>query len=91
MGLLGWIVTGFLIGVVARFLVAGPHPLGCIGTVALGMIGSVVGGTMLNVFNGDGFEVASSGFFGSVFGAVIVLVLARLFGGPRARRDPPPR
>lgn len=80
MVVLYWIVTGLIVGIVARFLVKGPHPLGCIGTIGLGILGSLVGGTILNVLSGDGMKMASSGFLGSVFGAVLLLVAARLFG-----------
>ena len=68
-------------------LVPGNPGLGCIGTIALGMIGSLVGGTTLNALTGDGFELAGSGFFGSVFGAVLVLVIARLFRGDSRTRS----
>lgn len=80
MVVLYWIVTGLIVGIVARFLVKGPHPLGCIGAIGLGILGSLVGGTILNVLSGNGMEMASSGFLGSVFGAVLLLVAARLFG-----------
>ena len=69
---------GLIVGAIARTLVRGQHRLGCIGTSALGMLGSIVGGTVVNAFAGRGLEVAPSGFFGSLLGAVIVLVLASL-------------
>lgn len=88
MGLLSWIIPGLIIGVVARFLVRGPHPLGCFGTIGLGILGSIVGGTLLNILSGDGLDVATSGFFGSVFGAVLILVAARYLG--QRNQLPPP-
>ncbi len=88
MGLLSWIIAGLIVGAIARFLVRGPHPLGCIGTIGLGILGSIVGGTVLNVLTGRGLDVAPSGFLGSVFGAVLLLVLARMFG---QRSQPPSR
>lgn len=92
MGLLSWMLAGLIVGAIARFLVRGPHALGCIGTIGLGILGSIVGGTVLSALNGDGFEVRGTNFLGSVFGAVLLLVLARLFGpGQRApQRRPPP-
>ena len=83
MALLSWVLGGLIVGLLAQFVIKGPHNLGCIGTVVLGILGSVVGGTVINGIRGDGFEFAAAGFWGSVFGAMIVLVLARLF-----RRSP---
>ncbi len=78
MGFLLWVLTGLIIGSIAKVLVKGNHDLGCIGTSALGLIGSIVGGTVLNVIAGRGADVAAAGFFGSVLGAVLVLVIAQL-------------
>ncbi|MEZ5343547.1 MAG: GlsB/YeaQ/YmgE family stress response membrane protein [Acidimicrobiales bacterium] len=85
MGILLWLLTGLIVGVIAKTLVKGPQNLGCLGTSVLGGIGSLVGGTVLNVISGRGAEVAASGFLGSIFGAVILLVLARLFRSPTPR------
>ena len=43
------IIFGFVIGVIARFLMPGPQPMGIIFTTLLGIAGSFVGLT-----NGDG-------------------------------------
>lgn len=83
MGVISWLLMGLVVGVLARFLVKGPHRLGCIGTTGLGILGSLVGGTTLNALTGDGFDLAASGFWGSLLGGVLLLVLARLF-----RREP---
>ncbi|MGI9615547.1 MAG: GlsB/YeaQ/YmgE family stress response membrane protein [Acidimicrobiales bacterium] len=88
MGVLSWLFTGLIVGAIARLLVRGPHNLGCIGTSFLGIIGSFIGGTLIGAITGDGFTLQAAGFFGAVAGAVILLVLARLFGGSGR---PPPR
>jgi len=38
-----WIIFGAIVGVVARFLMPGPDPMGWVGTIVLGIIGSFVG------------------------------------------------
>ncbi len=85
MGVLSWIIVGFLVGIVSQWLVKGPRTLGCTGTVILGIVGSLVGGTIWNALTGSGFELQPGGFLASVFGGVTVLVMARLFN-PRAPR-----
>ena len=85
MGIFTWIFVGFFVGLISQWLVKGPHNLGCIGTIVLGIIGSMIGGTIWNAVNGSGFELQTGGFLASVFGAVSLLVLARLFN-PRVRK-----
>lgn len=81
MGIIGWLLTGLIVGAIARLLVSGPHNLGCIGTSVLGILGSIVGGTLFNSLAGNSFDLKPSGFLGAIFGAVALLVVARLVGG----------
>lgn len=81
MGVLAWLLTGLIVGAIARLLVSGPHHFGCIGTAVLGILGSIVGGTLFNALAGNDFELRTSGFLGAVFGAVVLLVIGRLVGG----------
>ena len=89
MGVISWLITGLIVGAIARLLVKGHHNLGCIGTSVLGILGSVVGGTFFNALAGNGFELRSTGFFGAIFGAVVLLVIGRLVSG--GSRAPTPR
>ncbi len=77
MGVLSWIIGGFIIGVLAKWLVRDNPDLGCIGTVALGIAGSLVGGTIANLITGDGFDIAGTGFLGSLIGAIGLLLFIR--------------
>lgn len=43
-GILGYIVGGAVIGVLARFFKPGKDPMGWIMTILLGIVGAVVGG-----------------------------------------------
>jgi uncharacterized membrane protein YeaQ/YmgE (transglycosylase-associated protein family) len=75
---LSWLVVGLLAGAVARFLVPGRDPMGCLGTILLGVIGSFVGGFLWELIQFHQFELRATGFIGSVIGAVVVLLFRRL-------------
>ncbi len=75
---LSYVVIGLLAGAVARFVVPGRDPMGCLGTILLGVIGSFVGGFLWALIQFHRFELRPIGFIGSVVGAVVVLLLRRL-------------
>ncbi len=72
--ILGWIVFGFLVGLIARGLVPGSQPLGCLRTIILGIAGSFVGGAIGYLFQG-GSLIQSSGWIGSMVGAIALLAI----------------
>jgi len=84
MGIIGWIVIGLIAGVIARWLMPGPDPMGWLGTIVLGIVGSLVGGTLLNLLFGGGLELAASGILGSILGALIALWIWRRMRRPAA-------
>jgi uncharacterized membrane protein YeaQ/YmgE (transglycosylase-associated protein family) len=77
MHILGIILIGLVVGLIARFLTPGPNPRGIIVTIVIGIVGAVIatyGGQALGLYQiGE-----PAGFFGSVLGAVVLLVLLRL-------------
>lgn len=82
LNILSWILFGLVVGAIARLLVPGRDPMGCLGTILLGVAGSVVGGFLASLlFTGfrDRFEPA--GFLGAIIGGVIVLLIGRRFRG----------
>jgi len=87
-GILGWLISGLIVGAIARLVVKGPHNLGCLGTSMLGILGSIVGGTLFNALAGNRFALETSGFIGAVFGAVALLVIGRLVSGQNRSRPP---
>lgn len=76
MDLIVWLVIGLVAGALARLLVPGRDPMGLLATLALGLVGSVVGGFLAAALLGDDDGV---GLFGSLVGAVIVLILWNAF------------
>ena len=81
MGILSWIVFGLIAGVIARLLMPGRDPGGCIITMLLGVAGAFVGGFIYRLATGTkvlyfGFDLGS--FAIAVLGAVVILVLYRL-------------
>ncbi len=78
--IIGLIVIGLVAGFLARLLVPGPDPMSVLGTLLLGIIGSFVGGFLGYLIFGadiDDGAVQASGIFGSVVGAIIVLLIWR--------------
>ena len=72
--LIGWIFFGLVVGLIARALVPGEQPMGLFRTMLLGMGGSFVGG-LVGYFIVGGSLIQSSGWIGSIIGAVVVLAL----------------
>jgi Predicted membrane protein len=70
MGIIGWLILGLVAGAIARFVVPGRDPMGLGGTLLLGLAGSLLGGFLADLIFDDG----AIGLFGSVVGAVIVLL-----------------
>ena len=77
MHILGAILIGLVVGLVARFLLPGKDPGGCLATTAVGIAGALVAkfiGEQLGFYS-PGQAV---GFIASVAGAVFLLLLLRL-------------
>jgi len=86
MGIIAWIVFGFIVGLIARAVVPGKQGMGLVMTMLLGVAGSLIGGLIGSALSGGsatGFQ--PSGFLGSLIGAVVLLVIAGLVTGPRRR------
>lgn len=79
---IGWTFFGLIAGAIARLLVPGHQPLGCLGTVLLGVCGSLVGGFASWLLFG-GHPLQASGWIMSILGAVLLLALVI---GPRRAR-----
>ena len=79
MAIIGWIVFGFIVGLIARFFLPGPDPMGIILTTALGVAGSFVGGYLGSLIHGGPLDVSQpAGWLGSIAGAIILLGICPL-------------
>ena len=87
MGILGWILFGLVVGALAKLVMPGRDPGGIIVTMLLGIAGAVLGGF---VGRSLGFyaEGEPAGFFMAFLGAVVLLLLYRVFAGRRYATRP---
>jgi uncharacterized membrane protein YeaQ/YmgE (transglycosylase-associated protein family) len=80
MEILWAIIIGFFVGLLAKFLMPGRDPGGFIVTILLGIAGSVVA-TLLGRALGWYGPGQSAGFIASVIGAILLLLIYRMFRG----------
>jgi uncharacterized membrane protein YeaQ/YmgE (transglycosylase-associated protein family) len=77
-GWLGWIIIGLIAGAIAKALMPGRDPGGCIVTIVLGIAGAVLAGflgQMLHWYRpGEG-----AGFLAAIVGALVILFIYRMF------------
>jgi uncharacterized membrane protein YeaQ/YmgE (transglycosylase-associated protein family) len=77
MGILGWIVFGLIVGVVAKLIMPGRDPGGFIVTILLGIAGALLGGFLGRAVGWYGPNDAA-GFIMALVGAIVLLLLYRL-------------
>lgn len=80
MDILTWIILGLIAGALAKFLMPGRDPGGCIVTILLGIAGALVGGFLgrLFGFEGDVSGINLSSLVIAVIGAIVILAIYRL-------------
>ena len=76
-GVIGWIVIGLLAGAIAKLLMPGRDPGGCIVTILLGIAGALLAGFIGQAIGwfrpGEG-----AGFIAAIVGALLLLIVYRL-------------
>lgn len=84
--MIGFVVFGLVVGVLARLLVPGRQELSLGMTVLLGVIGSVVGGVVANALGtGDLFELNFIGSVVAIAASVVLIVVGERAGLLRRR------
>lgn len=85
--MIGFIVFGLFVGIVARLLVPGRQRLGLLMTVLLGVIGSIVGGVVANALGtGDVWELNFIGGVVAIAASVVLIVIGERAGAIGGRR-----
>ncbi len=90
--IIGWIVFGLIAGLIAKAIMPGRDPGGCIITILIGIAGSLIGGFIGRALfgygtavHGDSRDLTQPGFLMSlvlaVIGAIILLAIYRLIKG----------
>ena len=90
--IIGWIVFGLIAGLIAKAIMPGRDPGGCIVTVLIGIAGAFIGGFIGRYLfgygtatHGDARDLSQPGFLMSlvlaVVGAIILLAIYRLIKG----------
>lgn len=80
MGVIGWIVFGLIVGVIAKFLMPGRDPGGLIVTILIGIAGALAGGflgQLLGIYQAG----EAAGYLMSIVGAMLLLFIYRKVSG----------
>lgn len=85
MQILGLILIGAVIGVIARLIMPGRQRIGALMTVLLGIGGALVGGTVASAL-GEG-DIWELNFVGTVVGVIAAILLIAIAEGTGAGRD----
>ncbi|MGH7476100.1 MAG: GlsB/YeaQ/YmgE family stress response membrane protein [Longimicrobiales bacterium] len=90
MGILTWILFGLIAGALAKLILPGKDPGGCLVTILIGIAGALIGGfigtEVLDFGTVTGFNLRSLGI--AILGSVLLLLLYRLLVGRGGRRRP---
>jgi uncharacterized membrane protein YeaQ/YmgE (transglycosylase-associated protein family) len=78
LGILGWIIVGWVAGAIAGMFVPGRTPAGCLGTMVIGIIGGLLGGFLWTSVLGQN---EADGWLGAIviatIGAILILLVFR--------------
>jgi uncharacterized membrane protein YeaQ/YmgE (transglycosylase-associated protein family) len=90
MSIIGFLIFGLIIGLIARAVYPGRQHMGWLATAVLGMVGSLVGGLVGHALFGtrsaDGsWGFTTGGWISSIIGAIIVLWAYLALAGGRSR------
>jgi uncharacterized membrane protein YeaQ/YmgE (transglycosylase-associated protein family) len=76
-GVIGWILVGLIAGAIAKLLMPGRDPGGCIVTILIGIAGAVLAG-FVGQSVGWYRPGQGAGFIAAIVGAFVILLVYRL-------------
>jgi uncharacterized membrane protein YeaQ/YmgE (transglycosylase-associated protein family) len=82
--ILGLIVVGAIIGVLARLIVPGKQHISMVMTVVLGIVGAIIGGLIGGLIN-DSTNIFELNVLGFILAVVAAVVLVGLYAGMAGR------
>jgi len=77
MELMGWIFLGLIVGAIAKLIMPGRDPGGCVVTILLGIAGALLAGYIGRI---AGFyqEGERAGYIAAILGSIVILCAYRL-------------
>ncbi|HEY7479698.1 MAG TPA: GlsB/YeaQ/YmgE family stress response membrane protein [Gemmatimonadales bacterium] len=88
MGILWTLIIGLIVGAIAKFLMPGKDPGGFIVTMLIGVAGALLAGFLGRALGWYAEPGEGPGIIASVIGALLLLLLYRLFVGRRGTTVP---
>ena len=82
LNIIGAIVSGLIVGALARFFYPGPVAMGWLMTIALGVAGSLLAGlvTASRSVGGVREGISRAGCLASLLGAIVLIFVGRMLG-----------
>ena len=84
---IAWIVLGLIAGAIAKWIMPGQDPGGCIVTVIIGVVGALLGGYLSTLlgFGGLAGSLDFRNLIIAVLGSIVLLAIWRLLRGNSRR------
>ena len=83
MEIIWMLIIGLIAGAIAKLIMPGRDPGGCIVTILLGIAGAVVAGFLGRMIGWYGEGDTGAGFIAAIVGAIIILFVYRLIASRR--------